>query len=86
VIELIDVSVAAGGGRLDGLDLCVPAGAFGVLMGRTGCGKTTLLETVCGLKPALAGRIRLHGRDVTAANPPNAGSDSSRRTGRCSTT
>ncbi len=34
-------------------------------MGRTACGKTTLLETICGLKPARAGRIFLDGRDAT---------------------
>jgi ABC-type sugar transport system ATPase subunit len=34
-------------------------------MGRTASGKTTILETVCGLKPVRAGRIMLDGRDAT---------------------
>jgi ABC-type sugar transport system ATPase subunit len=34
-------------------------------MGRTACGKTTILETICGLKPARSGRIILDGRDAT---------------------
>ncbi len=42
-------------------------------MGRTGCGKTTLLEAVCGLKPVLKGRIRLMGRDVTDLHPSERG-------------
>jgi molybdate/tungstate transport system ATP-binding protein len=53
------------GFALDGLSLRVPTGAHGILMGRTGCGKTTLLEAICGLKPATCGKIELGGRDVT---------------------
>ena len=34
-------------------------------MGRTGCGKTTILEAICGLKEVMAGKITLMGRDVT---------------------
>jgi ABC-type sugar transport system ATPase subunit len=65
MIEVEDLTVLAGKFRLEHLYLQVPTGAYGVLMGKTGCGKTTLLEAVCGLKHALAGRIRLGGRDVT---------------------
>ena len=42
-------------------------------MGRTGCGKTTLLEAICGLKPVRAGRVRLLGRDVTDLPPADRG-------------
>jgi ABC-type sugar transport system ATPase subunit len=38
-------------------------------MGRTGCGKTTILEAIAGLRPIEAGRIVLNGRDVTTAAP-----------------
>jgi molybdate transport system ATP-binding protein/molybdate/tungstate transport system ATP-binding protein len=34
-------------------------------MGRTGCGKTTLLEACCGLRPISGGTVTLAGRDVT---------------------
>lgn len=34
-------------------------------MGRTGCGKTTILEAICGLKEVVEGKITLMGRDVT---------------------
>ncbi len=40
-------------------------------MGGTGCGKTTLLEIICGLRRALSGRVRIDGRDVTD-EPPGA--------------
>ncbi len=65
MIALENVTVRAGAFSLGGISLEVPQGHYGVLMGRTACGKTTILETLCGLKPARAGRILLAGRDVT---------------------
>lgn len=43
----------------------VPSGAYAVLMGRTGTGKTTLLEIICGLRQPSAGSVHLDDRDVT---------------------
>lgn len=65
MIVLENVTVGAGTFSLPGISLEIPAGCYGVLMGRTACGKTTILETVCGLKPPRAGRIILDGRDAT---------------------
>jgi ABC-type sugar transport system ATPase subunit len=42
-------------------------------MGKTGCGKTTLLEAICGLRQVHAGRIVLLGRDVTQLKPAQRG-------------
>lgn len=65
MIRLENVTVRAGAFRLSGISLEVPARSYGVLMGRTACGKTTILETICGLKPARSGRIILDDRDAT---------------------
>jgi ABC-type sugar transport system ATPase subunit len=65
MIALENITVRAGTFSLSGLSLEIPTGQYGVLMGRTACGKTTILETICGLKPARAGRIVLDGREVT---------------------
>jgi iron complex transport system ATP-binding protein len=48
-----------------GVDLTVSPGECVCLLGPNGCGKTTLFKTILGLRPALAGRIRVGGRDIT---------------------
>lgn len=65
MIMLEAVTVRSGGFELRDVGFDVPAGAYGVLMGRTGSGKSTLLEAICGLRPVAAGSIRLGDRDVT---------------------
>lgn len=47
----------------------IPAGAYAVLMGGTGQGKTMILEAICGLRPIDRGRIVIDGIDVTACKP-----------------
>ena len=50
---------------LAGIDLEVAAGEVVGIIGPNGSGKTTLLNTVTGVYPPSAGRISLHGVDVT---------------------
>ena len=54
---------------MDGINFEVAAGEYAVLMGKTGCGKTTLLELICGLRRPKSGRIVLHETDVTTLRP-----------------
>ncbi len=59
--------LAAGYGSarvLHGIDLTVERGETMVVIGRNGVGKTTLLETVCGLTTHHAGEIMVHGTRV----------------------
>jgi ABC-type sugar transport system ATPase subunit len=67
------VTIRAGGFSLQGVTFEVPAGGYGVLMGRTGSGKTTLLEALCGLREVSVGRILLAGKDVTTLKPADRG-------------
>ncbi len=46
---------------LHGIDLAVPKRAILALLGRSGCGKTTLLRLIAGFEPASSGRITLDG-------------------------
>ncbi|MEK6236921.1 MAG: ABC transporter ATP-binding protein [Planctomycetales bacterium] len=67
MISVDNLSVRLGSFSLKGISFEIPQGEYGVLMGKTGSGKTTILEAVCGLKPILGGTIVLHDRDVTRA-------------------
>ncbi len=73
MLELRQLSVRAGEFQLAGVSLAIARGKYGVLMGKTGSGKTTLMEAVCGLKKVTAGGIFLDGRDVTGLRPGERG-------------
>jgi ABC-type sugar transport system ATPase subunit len=65
MIELRDVFIRAGEFQLSNLSLKVESGQYAVLMGRTGRGKTTILESICGLRRIERGAILIRGTDVT---------------------
>jgi ABC-type sugar transport system ATPase subunit len=73
LIRVENLSLRAGHFALDSISFDIPAGRYGVLMGRTGVGKTTLLESLCGLRQVTAGRIWLAGREVTHLKPAERG-------------
>jgi multiple sugar transport system ATP-binding protein len=54
---------------VDGIDIAIEDGAFVVLLGPTGAGKTTVLRLIAGLERADAGEIRIDGREVTDETP-----------------
>lgn len=60
---------APGGFTLQNITVDIPTGTYAVLMGSTGCGKTSLLEILCGLRQPLSGRVLLQGKDVTRMEP-----------------
>ena len=70
MIRLENISWRAPGFALEDISFEVPASGYGVLMGKTGSGKTSLVEIICGLRRPAAGRIILGDRDVTR-DPPN---------------
>ena len=47
---------------IDRLDLAIGEGEFVVLLGESGCGKTTLLRALAGLDPIQGGTIQVPGR------------------------
>ncbi len=73
MIECSAVTVESGPFRLEGLDFRIDVGEYVTLMGQTGCGKTTVLEMICGLRTIVAGQLRVDGYDVTHARPSERG-------------
>ena len=69
MLEIEALETVAGGFRLRGITLTAPGGSYGVLLGPPGSGKSVLVETICGLRRPVAGRILIDGVDVTG-DPP----------------
>ena len=69
MIRIENLHVRVGAFRLEGVTFEVPTSRYAVLMGKSGSGKTTILETLCGLNHAVSGRILLMGEDVTRLSP-----------------
>lgn len=55
---------------LDGVDLDIPRGAFTVLLGPSGTGKTTLLRILAGLEEPDAGEVAVPRRRTTVYQEP----------------
>lgn len=73
MIELRDVTLRAGAFELLRVSFRIERGQYAVLMGQTGCGKSTILEAITGLRPVISGQVLLDGRDVTRADPADRG-------------
>jgi molybdate transport system ATP-binding protein len=72
-VQVRDLGVDLEEFRLCDINLDVTAGAYFVILGPTGAGKTVLLETIAGLHRPLKGRILLDGEDITHAPPERRG-------------
>ncbi|MEK0449045.1 MAG: Sulfate/thiosulfate import ATP-binding protein CysA [Verrucomicrobiota bacterium] len=69
MIEVSGLHIRAGVFRLDDISFRVNSGAYAVLMGKSGGGKTTILEAICGLRAFESGSIRLDEREISALPP-----------------
>jgi len=55
---------------IDSLDLDIARGEFVVLLGESGCGKTTLLRALAGLDPVDGGEVVIAGRPAVVFQEP----------------
>lgn len=69
MIELQNVVLSQGRFKLHDIHFHIEKNGYGVLMGETGSGKTTIVEAICGLRRIDQGKIILDGRDVTHWEP-----------------
>jgi branched-chain amino acid transport system ATP-binding protein len=66
MLEVEELSCGyAGRAVVSGVNLSITAGRLSAVLGPNGAGKTTLIETLMGVRPAVAGVIRVGGVDVT---------------------
>ena len=73
MIRFDSISLIQGSHHLSGISFSVPKGDYAVLMGPTGCGKTSVLELICGLRQPLSGKIYLEDQDITKLSPAARG-------------
>jgi molybdate/tungstate transport system ATP-binding protein len=69
VIRVTNLTVRVPGFLLDQATFDVSAGGVGIVTGSTGAGKTTLVEAIAGVRPAVNGHVFLRDTDVTN-HPP----------------
>jgi molybdate/tungstate transport system ATP-binding protein len=65
MLILKDISKQFGDFHLKDISISIPEGTYYVLLGRSGSGKTQLLELIAGLNKADSGEIWLDGKDIT---------------------
>lgn len=65
MLRLKNISKKLGKFALSGINIEIPEGEYFVLLGRSGSGKTQLLELIAGLSVPDAGEIWINGHDVT---------------------
>ena len=66
-IEIRDFRASRGNFQLGPVDLEIQEGEIFSILGRTGSGKSVLLEALAGMFPGVGGKILYDGRDISSA-------------------
>jgi phospholipid/cholesterol/gamma-HCH transport system ATP-binding protein len=65
IIKAIDLDIGYGGSLvLQKLNFSIPKGQITIVLGKSGCGKTTLLKSLIGLIPPMKGEIYFGGEKI----------------------
>lgn len=71
MLELKDISKSYGSFKLRNINLMIREGEYFVLLGRSGAGKSQLLEIIAGLRSPDNGSIFLNGKEITGEKIQN---------------
>ncbi len=69
MIHCKDLHIKQGDFTLNDINFRIKKGDYVVMMGKTGCGKTTILECICGLRNIDSGEIRVNGTEISKFTP-----------------
>lgn len=69
MIKGVNIHIKQGQFLLSNINFEIDKGEYVVFMGKTGCGKTTILESICGLRKIASGEIWLNGVEVSKYVP-----------------
>jgi molybdate/tungstate transport system ATP-binding protein len=69
MICIDNISVRAGSFTLSSISFEIEKGECLALMGKSGSGKTTVMEAICGLRDVISGCINIDGEERTYAAP-----------------
>ena len=69
MLSVNNLSISQGDFNLHNINFQIGKSKYVVLMGKTGCGKTTIMEAVCGLRSIHSGEIILNGLDISKLKP-----------------
>jgi len=71
MLKLKDISIKLGEFQLNHINLDIEKGDYYVLLGKSGVGKTVLLEIIAGLIKPNSGQVFLNNQDITNAKIQN---------------
>ena len=69
MISIHSLHLEQGDFLIENISLEIAQGEYCVLMGASGSGKTTVMESICGLRHGYSGKILVAGIDVTTLPP-----------------
>ena len=69
MLRIDNISIRQDAFSLNDISFKIRKSEYVILMGKTGCGKTTIMEAICGLKKITSGAILLDDLDISKLKP-----------------
>ena len=69
MLRIDNISIRQDAFSLNDISFKIRKSEYVILMGKTGCGKTTIMEAICGLRKITSGAILLDDLDISKLKP-----------------